>query len=379
MAGEAERLLGRFYRRYAATVRGATVVPIAVIAPLRAGDDVFTATVLVMAVAVLWTAGQAWWLRKAERVGPVLIAVDAAVLLGLATSVLWTDAVDDGNTGWLRLLITFACLTWQWYTPPLTGAVAVLATAGGWLAILVTAGAPADLERAAVWVLVVAALSRLALVLVTRAARRADRIAAEAEQARRNAAVATAVRAEERELATSLHDTAATTLLMVGLGQVPQGAAWLAQQARRDLERMRSRGGRAPERADLVDLLRADLGAGHLTVDFEAPPRLSLPFDVASAFAGAAGEALNNVRRHAGTDRATITVAEDGPVVRVEVTDDGKGFTTGNGFAAHNGSPVRRGLRESVHGRMERIGGTATVTSAEGAGTVVRLEWREPA
>ncbi|MFI7677377.1 sensor histidine kinase [Actinophytocola sp. NPDC049390] len=373
MAGEAERLLGRFCRRYAATVRVATVVPIAAIAPLRADDDVFTATVLVMAAAVLWTAGQAWWLRRTERVGPVVVALDVAVLLGLATSVLWTDAVDGGNTGWLRLLITFACLTWQWYTPPLTGAVAVVVTAGGWLAILIAADAPADLERAAVWVLVVAALSRLALVLVTRAARRADRIAAEAARAGREAAVAAAVRAEERELVTSLHDTAATTLLMVGVGQVPPGTAWLAPQARRDLERMRSHGGQAPERADLVDLLRADLDAGHLTVDVDAPPRLSLPFDVAGAVAGAAGEALNNVRRHAGTDRATVRVTGNESEVSVEVADDG------TGFAANGGRPAGRGLRESVHGRMARIGGTATVTSAEGAGTVVRLKWRAPA
>ncbi len=373
MAGEAERLLGRFCRRYAATVRVATVVPIAAIAPLRADDDVVTATVLVVAVAVLWTAGQAWWLRRTDRAGPVLVALDVAVVLAVATSVLWTGAVEGGNTGWLRLLITFACLTWQWYTPPLTGAVAVLVTAGAWLAGLVVADASPDLERAAVWVLVVAALSRLALVLVTRAARRADRLAAEAEQARRDAAVAAAVRAEERELAAALHDTAATTLLMVGVGQVPPGAAWLAPQARRDLARMRSHGGQARDRADLVDLLRTDLGAGHLTVDVDAPPRLPVPFDVAGAFAGAVGEALNNVRRHAGTDRATVHVAEDGPVVRVEVADKGRGF------AAGSGSPLGRGLRESVHGRMARIGGTAAVTSADGAGTVVRLEWRAPA
>jgi signal transduction histidine kinase len=370
VAGEAERLLERFFRRYAGTVRVATVVPIAAIAPLRAHAEVFTATVLVVAAAVVWTVGQAWWLRRVARAGPVLIAVDVAVLLGLASSVLWSGAVEGGNTGWLRLLLTFAAVTWQWYTPPLTGIVAVVVTVGGWLAILIAAGAPMDLTRAAVWVLVVAVLTRLALVLVTRAARRADRIAADAEQARREAEVTAAVRAEERELVTSLHDTAATTLLMVGVGQVPPGAAWLAPQAQRDLERMRSHGGKAPARADLVALLREDLDAGHLTVDVVAPRHVSLPFDVASALAGAAGEALNNVRRHAGTDRATVRVSEDGPAVLVEVTDEGTGFVAGNG------SPVRRGLRESVHGRMARIGGTATITSAEGAGTTVRLTWR---
>lgn len=370
MAGEAERLLARFCRRYAGTVRVATVVPIAAIAPLRAEQDVLAATVLVVAVAVVWTCGQAWWLRRGDHTGPVAVAADAVVLVGVATSVLWTGAVEAGNTGWLRLLITFAAVTWQWYTTPLVGMTAAVGTTGGWLAVLVAADAPLDLTRAAVWIVGVAVLTRLALVLVTRAARRADRIAADAEQARRDAEVTAAVRAEERELVTSLHDTAATTLLMVGVGQVPPGAAWLAPQAQRDLARMRSHTGQAPERADLVDLLREDLDAGHLTVEFAAPEHVWLPFAVASALAGAAGEALNNIRRHAGTDRATVRVVADDAGVLVEVADDGIGF------AAGDGSPARRGLRESVHGRMARIGGTATITSAEGAGTVARLTWR---
>ncbi|WP_376770814.1 sensor histidine kinase, partial [Lentzea indica] len=189
------------------------------------------------------------------------------------------------------------------------------------------------------------------------------------EQARRASAVAAAVRDEERELANALHDTAATTLLMVGTGQVRADAAWLASQAERDLARLRSGGGPSPAQADLVDLVRADIDSTHLTVDLDAPHDLPLPFDVASAIAGAAREALNNVRRHAGTDRAAVRLRGDSQALLVDVVD------TGRGFSAVAGS-TRRGLRESVHGRMNRIGGTATITSAEGAGTTVRLEWR---
>jgi signal transduction histidine kinase len=61
----------------------------------------------------------------------------------------------------------------------------------------------------------------------------------------------------------------------------------------------------------------------------------------------------------------------DSQALRVDIIDEGKGF---NDRAP--GSGTRRGLRESVLGRMSRIGGVATVTSAEGAGTVVRLEWQ---
>jgi len=367
VAGEAVRLLGRFGRRYALTVRLVTLPPVGAIALLRASAGEFAGTALTVAVAVGWTCLYGWWLRRVEGSGAP-VAVDVVVLLGLCLSVFWTDAVAETNTGWLRLLVTFACVTWQWHTAPVTGAVAALLAGGGMLVVFDLA----DLRVHAgqVWVLAMAAMSRAAWVLVTRSAERADRMAAAAEHARRDAAVADAERAEERELANSLHDTAATTLLMVGTGQVPPDAGWLAPQARRDLARLRSDGPPTAGVVDLVDLLRAGLDAGHLTVDLDAPPHLTLSSEVAGAISGAVREALNNVRRHAGTDRAAVRLAGDERAVRVEVADEGRGFTAG-------GEPVsRRGLRESVHGRMTRIGGTATITSAEGAGTVVLLTWR---
>lgn len=366
MAGEAVRLLDGFGRRYAVAVRVATLPPIAAVALLQASAGKFAATALAVAVAVIWTCAQGWL----QRTATVPVALDVAVLLGLCLSSFWTGVVEDGNTAWLRLLVTFASVTWQWYTAPLSGIVAALVTGGSMLVIFAVAGQ--NPTSSLLWVLVMAGMSRAAWTVVVRAAERADRMGAEAERARREAAVVAAVRAEERELANSLHDTAATTLLMVGTGQVPAGASWLAPQARRDLARLRSSaGGRRPDQADLVDLLRAGLDAGHLTVELDAPRTLPLPFDVAGAITGAVGEALNNVRRHAGTDRAQVRVHGDPSALRVEISDDGRGFAVTEGA-----STARRGLRESVHGRMERVGGKATIISAAGAGTVVRLEWR---
>ncbi|MGC7098445.1 sensor histidine kinase [Amycolatopsis lurida] len=253
---------------------------------------------------------------------------------------------------------------------PLPGLTAALVCGGSMLVVFAVAGL--KLSGSEMWVPAMAALSRTTWILISRAARRADRLTAEAELARRESAVAAAVRAEERELANSLHDTAATTLLMVGTGQVPPDADWLAPQARRDLDRLSATGDNR-DQADLVELLRADLDASHLSVELDAPPELPLPFDVAGAIAGAAQEALNNVRRHAGTDRALVRLQGDPRELRVEIVDEGKGFAVTGQLPA-----ARRGLRESVHGRMARAGGTATITSAEGAGTVVRLDWRAP-
>jgi signal transduction histidine kinase len=50
----------------------------------------------------------------------------------------------------------------------------------------------------------------------------------------------------------------------------------------------------------------------------------------------------------------------DPTAVQVEIADEGKGFEVDGASGV-----ARRGLRESVHGRMSRIGGTAAITSAD--------------
>ncbi len=369
MAGEAELLLRRFGRRYAVVVRLVTLPPVGAIALLRVTPEHLAATACAVGVAVVWTCGYGWWLRRTGSGLPV--AVDVVVLLGVCLDVFATDAVEHTNVGWIRVLVTFACVTYQWHTSLPTGLVAALAVDGGLLAVSTTAGADLAVLISQAWVLVAVGLSRAAWLLVRRAAARADRMAAEAARVHRDASVAAAVRAEEREFAASLHDTAAATLLVVGSGQVREDSAWLASQARRDLDRLRSGRTGAPRHTDLVRLLHAEVEAVHLDVELDAPARLPLPSDVATAFADATREALNNVRRHAGTSRAAIRLDGDERRLRLDVVDGGKGFSPDDVPA------TRRGLRESVHGRLHRIGGTATVTSAVGAGTVVRLEWRD--
>ncbi|MDF5758670.1 sensor histidine kinase [Spongiactinospora sp. TRM90649] len=371
MAEGAARLLVRFGRRYAATVRLVTLVPICAIAVLRPPPEHLAGTVVMAAGAAVWTCGYAWWLRKGTGSAPV--ALDVGVLLLLHAGVSWTDALAHTNTGWLRLLVIFACVTCQWHTSLWTGAAAALTVSGGAVAVLVALDADPIVVRSQAWALPAAALSRAAWTLLHRAADRADRMAELAARSRAEALVAAGVRAEERELVNSLHDTAATTLLMVGTGQVGSDAAWLAPQARRDLATLRGGSEPAPRHADLVRLLRDDLDAAHLTVEFDAPTRLRLPFPVARAIADAAREALTNVRRHSGTTAATVRLRGDSAALRLDVIDQGRGFSPADV------PDTRRGLRESVHGRMSRVGATATVSSAEGKGTVVRLDWQAPA
>jgi signal transduction histidine kinase len=90
--------------------------------------------------------------------------------------------------------------------------------------------------------------------------------------------------------------------------------------------------------------------------------------DRTGALVAAAREAAVNAAVHAGTGRVDVfaEVGDDGRA-EVFVRDRGPGFDPGAV------APERRGLRESVVGRMERHGGSASIRSAPGEGTEVEL------
>jgi signal transduction histidine kinase len=90
---------------------------------------------------------------------------------------------------------------------------------------------------------------------------------------------------------------------------------------------------------------------------------------VADAFAGAVGEALMNVVRHARVSEISLCMSVLNDVVTIEITDRGRGFDT-------TAVPVHHyGIREAVTGRMRTVGGEGRVVSAPGAGTKVELWW----
>src|SRR5262249_15109842 len=96
---------------------------------------------------------------------------------------------------------------------------------------------------------------------------------------------------------------------------------------------------------------------------------VAVPAAVGAAIAGAVAEALTNVSRHAATARVQLRAVPAPGGVLVEVVDDGPGFDPSR-VPAH-----RRGLRESVLGRMRAVGGSAAVASRPGAGTGIVLCW----
>lgn len=78
-------------------------------------------------------------------------------------------------------------------------------------------------------------------------------------------------------------------------------------------------------------------------------------------------QCLVNVLRHSGSAAAEVAFSADADAVSVMVVDSGAGFAP-----ATTGAD-RLGLRQSVHERIARVGGTVTVYSSEQVGTTVIL------
>jgi signal transduction histidine kinase len=300
------------------------------------------------------------------------VVISGAVLLSQHWTIPLTGVAD--GSGWMNAFVSMSAVTYQWHTRPLVGALATVVLVAAYMVGIETSigGEGGFWLATALWVLVCGLLSRGLFVMVRRGGRRADEYLAAGEKVRSAAEVSHARRADERDHLAALHDTAAATLLMVGLGTVQGRPAWLADQARRDLLVLdpQTRADTGPEAVvDLGTMLTATTAGGQVTVRHPPLHTLLLPPAPAAAIRDSVREALTNVARHAAVAEARMSVRQDGSRLVVEVSDNGVGFDPDK-VPAH-----RRGIAESITARMARAGGTGSVRSAPGQGTVVHLEW----
>ncbi|MFA9564786.1 MAG: sensor histidine kinase, partial [Acidimicrobiales bacterium] len=81
----------------------------------------------------------------------------------------------------------------------------------------------------------------------------------------------------------------------------------------------------------------------------------------------AAGEALVNAAKFSGEDRVSLYAEVSDEAVEVFVRDRGVGFEL------KDIPGDRHGVRDSIMGRMKRIGGSGEVISEPGVGTEIEL------
>jgi len=186
-----------------------------------------------------------------------------------------------------------------------------------------------------------------------------------------NQARAEKVRADARaDMAAHLHDSVLQTLAMIQRqADDPKAVQQLARRQERELRNWLY--------GD--ELHEATLKAALTSAAAEVEDERGVPVELVTvgdcdtseeiqALVRAAREAMVNAAKHSGADKIDVYAEVDEDSVEVFVRDRGKGFD------ADAVAEDRMGVKGSIIDRMARHGGTATIRSASGDGTEVRLE-----
>jgi signal transduction histidine kinase len=181
------------------------------------------------------------------------------------------------------------------------------------------------------------------------------------------------IRSDERaNMAARVHDSVLQTLALIQVhAQEPRRVATLARRQEREL-----RGWLYEDRVPGDDgtSLVAALSAAATEVEelHGVQVELASSGDCAldaslDALVLASREAMTNAAKFAGVEEIDVYVEVAEEEIAVFVRDRGAGFDP-------DGVPEdRRGIAESIRGRLERAGGSATIVSTPGEGTEVEL------
>jgi signal transduction histidine kinase/phage shock protein PspC (stress-responsive transcriptional regulator) len=179
------------------------------------------------------------------------------------------------------------------------------------------------------------------------------------------------IREDERAtVAAHLHDSVLQSLVLIQRTDDPKRMAALARRQERELRAWLYGAARDGEPASLhaaIDALAVAVEADH-DIRVEAVVVGDQPLDEASrALVAAVREAVVNAARHAQVERVDVFVEAEDTELTAFVRD------TGRGFDPTDVGTDRHGISESIVGRVQRLGGTAVLTSRPGAGTEIEV------
>jgi signal transduction histidine kinase len=311
---------------------------------------------LVVALILASALGSGWignfaWPMLIIAAGLVLIwrngsEMERAVLKRLAKPL--TELVRPGGPSLLSIRLVFG----------------ILLLAGGLSALLIGHPTQAALRPLGGLVLVVAAI----VVIFGPWWLRLGRDLVSERQAR--------ARAEERaDMAARVHDSVLQTLALIQRqSERPQDVVRLARSQERELRSWLFEG------RPLASSNEADLtfAAGVARFQQEVEEAHGVPVDAVvvgdcplddhlRALLGAGKEATVNAAKWSGAPSVSVFAEVEEDEVSLFVRDRGSGFDPSEVPAD------RKGLTESIHGRMARLGGEVTVKSSPGKGTEVAL------
>ncbi|HEY1479568.1 MAG TPA: PspC domain-containing protein [Gaiellales bacterium] len=179
------------------------------------------------------------------------------------------------------------------------------------------------------------------------------------------------IRLQERaDVATRVHDSVLQTLALVQRhAGDPARVSSLARRQERELRRWLygSGFGEGTTLEDALAEAAAEIEELHgVKIELASAGSVLLD-DRVEQLVLAAREALSNAAKFAGAGEISVYTESDPSTISVFVRDRGAGF------AREQVPPDRRGLRDSIEGRMARAGGSATIRSAPGEGTEIEL------
>lgn len=179
------------------------------------------------------------------------------------------------------------------------------------------------------------------------------------------------IRSEERsDVAAHLHDSVLQTLALIQRSDDPSKMVTLARAQERELRQWLFEADPDVDSTLLSTALQSM--AGRVERDYDIRVELVTVGEVQlnptlDALVRAAGEATANAARHSGVQWVSVYAETADGQVDVFVSDQGSGFDVSTV------DDDRHGIADSIIGRMERHGGTATVSSEIDGGTEVHL------
>lgn len=351
----------------------------------RLGVDVTIVRVAFVALTLAWVGVPiyllAWLLfPRASADGPAVAAVPASTVarraLGLALMVLGTVllarhlrvTLPDAFV-WPALCVAFGVGVVVWRVQPVAsvGRAFAIRMAGGTIlvafgiGVLVAANVSLGvvLDGLLSTVLVVGGLALIlgpwvAVLLRDRRAERQQRI-----------------RADERaEVAAHLHDSVLQTLALVQRSDDPVQMSALARRQERELRGWLYDDKYGPQQTTVkvaVEHLAGVVEDRHgAMIDVVVVGDAELDAAMESLVA-ATGEAMTNAARWSGQSDIGVYVEATDTEVEVFVRDRGVGFDPETVGDDHHG------IRDSIRGRLQRVGGDCEIISSPGQGTEIRL------
>jgi signal transduction histidine kinase len=178
------------------------------------------------------------------------------------------------------------------------------------------------------------------------------------------------IRSEERaDMAAHLHDSVLQTLALIQRTDQAKEMVALARNQERELRAWLNG---TPTHRDEMLSGAIEEAASAVELQFKVPIEVvtvgDAPMDERmQAVVDACREATVNAAKHSGAAQISVYMEAEPDAITTFVRDDGAGF---NPAAV---APDRRGIAESIRGRMERSGGSALITTEPGGGTEVQL------